>query len=95
MELASMLAGERFTDHPRSVCPTVGALLRAYNDALGDGERQDLFNFAADAVGTRHGYDLEEQWARFASPGHGAGNIAAAASASPGASRGSRPTHHR
>lgn len=30
MELASMLAGERFSDRPGSVCPVVGALLRAH-----------------------------------------------------------------
>jgi hypothetical protein len=65
MELASMLAGERFTDHPKSVCPTVGALLRAYNDALDAGSRQDLYRFASEAVGTRAGHDLAERRARF------------------------------
>ena len=34
MELASMLAGERFTDSPRSVCPVVAAFMRTYNDAI-------------------------------------------------------------
>ena len=28
MELASMLAGEQFTDHPACVCPVLGSLLR-------------------------------------------------------------------
>ena len=28
MELASMLAGEPFTDHPASVCPVIGSFLR-------------------------------------------------------------------
>jgi len=32
VELASILAGEPFTDHPQSVCPVIGAFLRAYND---------------------------------------------------------------
>ena len=32
MELASMLAGEPFSDHPESVCPVIGSFLRAYND---------------------------------------------------------------
>ena len=27
MELASMLAGEPFSDHPASVCPVIGSLL--------------------------------------------------------------------
>jgi hypothetical protein len=53
MELASMLAGEGFTDRPASVCPIVAAFLRAYNDAIDDGRRQDLYRFAAAAVGTR------------------------------------------
>jgi hypothetical protein len=65
MELASMLAGERFTDHPKSVCPTIAALLRAYNDALDADSRQDLYRFASEAVGTRAGYELAEQRARF------------------------------
>ena len=42
MELASMLAGEQFTDHPWSVCPVVGSFLRAYNDAIDDDRRQDV-----------------------------------------------------
>jgi hypothetical protein len=53
MELASMLAGERFSDRPRSVCPVIGAFLRAYNDRVDDARRQDLYVFAAEAVGTR------------------------------------------
>jgi hypothetical protein len=65
MELASMLAGERFSDHPKSVCPTVAALLRAYNDALDGDSRQDLYRFASEAVGTRAGYELAEHRAQF------------------------------
>jgi hypothetical protein len=53
MELASMLAGERFSDRPRSVCPVIGMVLRAYNDALDDDRRQDLYRYAASVVGTR------------------------------------------
>jgi hypothetical protein len=53
MELASMLAGEEFTDRPTSVCPVVGAFLRAYNDAVDDRRRQDLYGYASAAVGTR------------------------------------------
>jgi hypothetical protein len=53
MELASMLAGEEFTDHPASVCPVVAAFLRAYNDAVDDRRRQDLYGYASAAVGTR------------------------------------------
>jgi hypothetical protein len=53
MELASMLAGEEFTDRPASVCPVVAAFLRAYNDAIDDRRRQDLYGYASAAVGTR------------------------------------------
>lgn len=52
MELASMLAGEPFTDNPKSVCPTIGSFLRAYNDALDDDRRQDLYAYAAKVVGS-------------------------------------------
>ncbi len=65
MELSSMLSGERFTDHPKSVCPTIGALLRAYNDSLDPEARQDLYRYASAAVGTRDSYELAEYRARF------------------------------
>ncbi len=55
MELASMLAGEAFSDHPKSVCPVIGSFLRAYNDAIDDRRRQDLYAFAAKVVGSRGG----------------------------------------
>jgi hypothetical protein len=53
MELASMLAHEPFSDHPKSVCPVIGAFLRDYNDSLGEERRQDLYRYAAIVVGTR------------------------------------------
>jgi hypothetical protein len=52
MELASMLAGERFSDRPRAVCPVIAAFLRAYNDAVDDDRRQDLYPVASAVVGT-------------------------------------------
>jgi hypothetical protein len=55
MELASMLAGEEFTDHPKCVDPVVGAFLRAFNDRLDHVRRQDLRPYAAAVVGTRRG----------------------------------------
>ncbi len=59
MELASMLAGERFSDHPVSVCPIVGAVLRAYNDDIDEGRRPDLYRHAAESVGTRGTFGLQ------------------------------------
>jgi hypothetical protein len=52
MELASMLAGERFTDHPSSVCPVIGGFLRGYNDLLPEGQHDELYPYAARIVGT-------------------------------------------
>lgn len=53
MEVASMLAGERFSDRPRCVSPVVAAYLRTYNDLIGDGHRHDLYRVAAKVVGSR------------------------------------------
>jgi hypothetical protein len=59
MELASMLAGEPFGDHPASVCPVIGSLLRAYNDSVDDATRQDLYEYAAKVVGSRAGAGVQ------------------------------------
>ena len=59
MELASMLAGEPFSDHPVSVCPVIGSCLRAYNDWIDDDRRQDLYRYAAKVVGTRGPHDVQ------------------------------------
>ena len=53
MELASMLAGERFSDRPRCVDPLLAAFLRAFNDRLHARHRQRLLPYASLAVGTR------------------------------------------
>jgi hypothetical protein len=52
MELASMLADEPFSDHPRAVCPLIAAFLRRYNDSLDDDRRQELVEIAALVVGS-------------------------------------------
>jgi hypothetical protein len=67
MELASMLASERFGDRPSSVCPVIGSLLRTYNDVIGDRWRDDLYRYAAEAVGTRGaGFELQRDRAEVA-----------------------------
>lgn len=53
MELASMLAGDPFSDHPLSVCSVIATFLRRYNDYLDDKRRQDLYRYASLVVGTR------------------------------------------
>ena len=50
MELASMLAGEPFSDRPQAVCPVIGAYLRSYNDVVDDERRQDLYRYASEAI---------------------------------------------
>ena len=61
MELASMLAGEPFSDHPASACPVIGSFLRAYNDSVGDERRQDLYAYAAEIVGSRRGAAVQRR----------------------------------
>jgi hypothetical protein len=60
MELASMQAGERFSDHPRAVSPTIACLLRWYNDLLDDERRQDLRQYADRILGTADQPALEQ-----------------------------------
>jgi hypothetical protein len=59
MELASMLSGDPFSDHPASVCPVIGSFLRAYNDSLDDERRQDLYVYASKVVGSRASEDVQ------------------------------------
>jgi len=70
MELASMLAGESFTDHPRSVSGAIATFLRSYNDIVDDDRRQDLYHYASAVVGTAGDETVEQaratrmiQWA--------------------------------
>lgn len=60
MELASMLADEPFTDRPGSTSPVIAALLRTYNDGLGDDRRQDLYPMASLIVGTAGSRRVEQ-----------------------------------
>jgi hypothetical protein len=61
MELASMLAHEPFSDRARSISPTIGALLRTYNDGLDDDRRQELYAVAAAIVGTAARRSVERE----------------------------------
>jgi len=60
MELASMLAGEPFSDHPVSVCPVIGSFLRAYNDSIDDRRRQSLYEYASRVVGSRGTHRVQQ-----------------------------------
>jgi hypothetical protein len=66
MELASMLAGEPFSDRPECVCPVLGAFLRTYNDRVDDRRRQDLYRCASASVGTSGDDAATEDRARLA-----------------------------
>jgi hypothetical protein len=59
MELASMLAGESFSDRPSCVDPVVGGLLRANNDSVDGERRQDLYRLAAEVVGSASTIEVE------------------------------------
>jgi hypothetical protein len=53
VELASMLAGEPFSDRPDCVCPVIAAYLRGWNDRLGHRDRQRLAPYAERVIGSR------------------------------------------
>jgi hypothetical protein len=59
VELASMLAGESFSDHPRCVSPVIAAFLRGYNDGVGDFRRRDLLPLASEIVGSTASDEIE------------------------------------
>src|SRR5204862_8259532 len=51
MELASFMAGERWSDHPACTHPLLAALARQVNDATRDGARHLLAPLIPDVVG--------------------------------------------
>jgi hypothetical protein len=61
MELASMLAGESFSDRPASTSPVIAAFLRTYNDGVDDERRQDLYPLASLIVGTAGSRAVERE----------------------------------
>jgi len=61
MELASMLAGESFSDRPATASPVIAAFLRTYNDGIDDDRRQDLYPLASLIVGTADGRAVERE----------------------------------
>jgi hypothetical protein len=53
MELASYLAGERWSDAPECTDPSLAALARMVNDVMSDGARPGLAPLVPSVVGTR------------------------------------------
>jgi hypothetical protein len=71
VELASILAGEPFSDRPASVCPVIAGFLRGYNDLMPEHGRDELYAYAALVVDTatsrsirRHRAHRILEWAR-------------------------------
>ena len=58
MELASIVAEERFSDRPRCVCEVIAAFLRDWNDRSGHAQRQQLRPYARRVVGSRSGLSV-------------------------------------
>ena len=54
MELASFLAGERWSDHPHCTHPLVASTARMVNDSMSDEGRQGLAEMIPSVIGTQH-----------------------------------------
>jgi hypothetical protein len=67
MEAASWLAGERWSDHPRSVHRSIASVARWVNDALEDEERQKLWPLilASLDTGKESGFRLDRRLRHF------------------------------
>ena len=61
MELASMLAGDSFSDRPATASRVIAAFLRTYNDGIDDERRRDLYPLAALIVGTAGSRAVERE----------------------------------
>lgn len=61
VELASLIAGEEFTDRPECVCPVIGAFLRAWNDRAAYADRQRLRPYAERVIGSRGSAEITRQ----------------------------------
>lgn len=59
MEIVSMLAHERFSDHPDCTCPVIAGVLQAINDFATDVQRQQLWPYTTRVVNTNDGKYLE------------------------------------
>jgi hypothetical protein len=53
VELASLVAREKFSDRPECVCPVIAAFLRGWNDRVAYADRQRLRPYARRIVNTR------------------------------------------
>lgn len=61
MEIASFLAGERWSDHPKCVDPSLGELARCVNDVMPDERRSQLALLIPSVIGTGQGRPVPER----------------------------------
>jgi hypothetical protein len=61
MEAASLVAKERWSDHPQCVSPVIASFLRAWNDALGDDDRQQLRRWIVPILNTASTPEVEDR----------------------------------
>jgi hypothetical protein len=61
MEAVAMMAGERWSDHPKCASPVISAFLRSYNDSVSDEVRQTLKQYIPRLIGTAGSKDIEER----------------------------------
>lgn len=61
MEIASFLAGERWSDHPRCVDPSLGELARCINDVMPDERRSQLALLIPSVIGTGNRRPAQER----------------------------------
>ena len=59
-----MLAGERFSDHPRAVCPVIAGFLRSYNDRVPPSALPELYPLASVVVGSASTWRVRRRRAR-------------------------------
>ena len=62
MEMASMLAGERWSDHPKCTQPLLAELARYVNDCTSDDNRHELAELIPSVVGLRNDDPRMDAW---------------------------------
>jgi hypothetical protein len=61
MEIASFLAGERWSDHPKCADPSLGELARCVNDIMPDDRRSQLALMIPSVIGTGYRRPVHER----------------------------------
>jgi hypothetical protein len=61
MEMVAYVANEPWSDHPACVSPVLGAFLRAWNDGLGDEDRQKLKPYVLRVMDTAGDPEADER----------------------------------